>query len=241
MSWLRDEDGYDLFFNRDEKRSRLRAEPPEVRSIGTTSVLAPRDGEAGGSWIAANEHGVSLALLNGYLGADVAAAPAAGEWTSRGKLVMDLADCATAGEAAERLQGHDLTSFRSFHLAAFDPGSSLLLSWSDGSLECSTDDSFSAPLISSSFNYEEVAESRRSLYREFSEAAGMHPVEAALAYHRSHRPARGPYSACMHREDARTISFTWVRVDADRVRMRYAPDSPCRGWPPGPALELNRA
>ena len=41
MSWLRNEAGYDLFFNRDEKRSRLPAEPPAIRRVGSTTVLAP--------------------------------------------------------------------------------------------------------------------------------------------------------------------------------------------------------
>jgi len=241
MSWLRDGTGYDLFFNRDEKRTRLLAEPPEIRRVVSTAVLAPRDGEAGGTWIAANEHGLTLALLNGYLGADAAAPPASGSWTSRGKLVMALSDCSDVGEVASRLEARDLTCFRSFHLAAFDRRTTSLASWRDGKLEHLDSGSFAAPMISSSFDFEAVAETRREHYREFLEATDRARVEAALAYHRSHRPERGPYSPCMHRADARTVSLTWVRVDAERVRMRYSPDSPCRGWPPGPALSLDRS
>ena len=112
MSWLRDEDGYDLFFNRDEKRARLPAEPPAVRRVGSTAVLAAKDGEAGGSWLAVNEHGLTLALLNGYLGADAATAPETGQWISRGKLVMDLSDCAVVSELAERLGSPVITTFK---------------------------------------------------------------------------------------------------------------------------------
>ncbi len=241
MSWLREETGYQLFFNRDEKRSRVPAEPPSVRRVATTSVLAPRDGEAGGSWIAANAHGLTLALLNGYLGADAAAAPATGAWISRGKLVMDLAECSGADEATERLRETDLGCFRSFHLALFDRASERLASWRDGRLAWLDGEAFAAPLISSSFNFDAVAESRHDLYLEMVGATGEHDIEATLAYHRSHRPERGPFSPCMHREDARTVSFTWVQVDDEGVRMRYSPDSPCRGWPPGPALRLDRA
>jgi len=35
----------------------------------------------------------------------------------------------------------------------------------------------------------------------------------------------------MHRDDAHTVSFTQIDVDAREVRMAYAPDSPCRVWP----------
>jgi hypothetical protein len=241
MSWLRDEGGYDLFFNRDEKRSRLAAEPPSERRVGSTTVLAPRDGEAGGSWVVVNEHGLTLALLNGYLGADAATTPSSGQWTSRGRLVMDLSDCSGVAELMERLKTQDLTTFRSFHLAAFDPRTASLASWQDGALECVDENGFSAPLISSSFRFEEVAESRGGRYREFIEAAAGARLEGSLAYHRSHVPERGPFSPCMHREDARTVSFTWVHVGASSVQMRYTPDAPCRGWPPGGALALDRS
>lgn len=241
MSWLRDGTGYDLFFNRDEKRSRLPAQPPEVRRVGSTAILAPRDEQAGGSWVAVNEYGLTLALLNGYLGGDAATTPPSGQWTSRGRLVMDLADCTAVAELAERLKARDLETFRSFHLAALDPHAALLASWRDGALECVDESCFSPPLISSSFRFEEVAESRRERYREFIDAAGGSTVEGSLAYHRSHAPERGPFSPCMHREDARTISFSWVHVNDACVQMRYAPDAPCRGWPPGPALSLDRS
>ncbi len=230
MSWLRGGTGYDLFFNRDEKRARKPAEPPEERRVGSVRVLAPRDGEAGGSWISVNEHGLTLALLNGYRPADAATAPACGRWTSRGELVMDLSDSRSAAAVEQRLRSRDLASFRSFHLAAIDAGSARLASWIDRRLECVDD--FSAPLISSSFEYEPVAESRRRIYHELIDEVRDAKVEAALAYHRNHRPERGPFSACMHRADARTVSFTWVSVGAERVSMRYCPDSPCRGWPP---------
>jgi hypothetical protein len=32
----------------------------------------------------------------------------------------------------------------------------------------------------------------------------------------------------MHRDDAQTVSFTWVTVDDAGVNMYYAADSPCR-------------
>lgn len=240
LSWQRNGAGYDLIFNRDEKRSRLPAEPPAVRRVGSTAVLAPRDGEAGGSWLATNEHGLTVALLNGYLGGDAVAAPASGEWTSRGRLVMELSDCSDVPELAGRLKTLNLATFRSFHLAAFDPRTAVLASWRDGRLERMDEDAFSPPLISSSFRFGEVARSRRAHYREYLDAADGSRIEAALAYHRSHGPERGAFSPCMHRQDARTVSLTWVRVDATRVQMRYAPDAPCRGWPPGPALTLGR-
>ena len=104
VTWLREPSGYRLFFNRDELRSRLEAEPPrrhEGRAADGAAVafLAPVDGDHGGTWIAANEHGVTVGLVNGYRRAD-ASAPA--DVRSRGLLVRDLAGCRSVREGGGR-------------------------------------------------------------------------------------------------------------------------------------------
>ena len=45
--------------------------------------------------------------------------------------------------------------------------------------------------------------------------------------HRSHLPKRGPFSICMHRPDAMTISYTEVAVSKQRATMRYKSAPPC--------------
>jgi len=232
VSWLRDEHGYDLFFNRDERRTRADAEPPGVERVGSTRVIAPRDGEAGGSWVAVNDLGLTVALLNGYRASDADSPPAGGDWTSRGLLVMSLADCTGVRDLAARLEGTDLGTFRSFHLLALDPVETLLASCRDGALERTAGADIAPPLISSSYRFDAVSASRREVYASHLEEPGRSAEDSAVAFHRGHDPERGPFSPCMHREDARTVSFTWVRVDRTRVTMRYSPDSPCRSWPP---------
>ena len=44
--------------------------------------------------------------------------------------------------------------------------------------------------------------------------------------HRSHSPQRGPFSICMHRRDAATVSYTEVAVSKRRATMRYK-SGPC--------------
>ena len=77
--------------NRDERLGRP-SEPPAVEA-GDPSILAPRDAEAGGTWIGYNEHGVFAAITNRW--ADV---PGGGE-RSRGLLVRDVLGAASAHEA----------------------------------------------------------------------------------------------------------------------------------------------
>jgi len=44
--------------------------------------------------------------------------------------------------------------------------------------------------------------------------------------HCSHAPKRGPFSICMHRPDAATVSYTEVAVSKRRATMRYK-SGPC--------------
>ena len=58
----------------------------------------------------------------------------------------------------------------------------------------------------------------------------------------SRKPCNGAdaYSPCMHRADARTVSFSWIVVTADEARFYYAPEPPCR-HSQGEQLLLGRA
>ena len=63
--------------------------------------------------------------------------------------------------------------------------------------------------------------------RRIVEGNGADRLERHRAYHRSHHPERGPYSPCMHRPDAKTVSYSEVTVSDEQVCFRYRPLSPC--------------
>ena len=67
ISWQINAEGYDLFFTRDEQRSRPPAEAPRINeAVEGASYLAPTDPQGGGTWIFVNEHGLTGALLKAY-------------------------------------------------------------------------------------------------------------------------------------------------------------------------------
>ncbi|PWT90672.1 MAG: hypothetical protein C5B56_05030, partial [Proteobacteria bacterium] len=68
VSWVHQPDGYHLLCNRDEKRTRGVASGPRLQRCGGVNYLAPMDPDFGGTWIATNEFGISLCLLNGEIG-----------------------------------------------------------------------------------------------------------------------------------------------------------------------------
>ena len=52
-------------------------------------------------------------------------------------------------------------------------------------------------------------------------------IEWLREMHRSHAPERGAFSVCVHRPDARTVSYTEVLVSQTIVSVNYTDESPC--------------
>lgn len=244
-SWFFTDDGYELFFNRDELRTRLPATPPAQHRLDGIEALLPTDTDAGGTWIAVNRYGVSVALLNRYQ--DSADPGSADRRRSRGLLVRDLASERSAEAVLHRVQGLELSIYAPFTLLVLEPGSRNRVSTggrassrragSSGSdsratrvfwtgQRLSSPATPTAPLASSGHDPRGVPATRLQLWHGAFRQA---PVDGPglLDFHRCHRPDRGAHSPCMHRPDARTVSLTRVRVDGDRVSMAYAPGPPC--------------
>jgi len=223
VSWLPLEDGYTLCFNRDERHSRAPALPPAAREDGEVRYLAPLDGEFGGTWLAANEFGITFCLLNRYRVPGYA--PPA-QPVSRGLLVLELAGMATARNAAAALEDRLLERVQPFSLVVLEPGQAVrVVAWDGQVLTGLTHRSPGLILTSSSVTEPEVGAARRTVFAALERVT----PEALAQLHRSHLPERGRCSVCMHREDAETQSFSQVTVGPDRVTLLHVPDAPCRG------------
>jgi len=209
--------------NRDEKRTRGIAFAPGVEEIGGVRNIAPIDSDGGGTWLAANEYGISLRLLNGQPGLD-----SGGPRRSRGLLIRELARAPSAGECALWAKQLDLRPYAPFSLVILEPERPAIVAQWDGS-ELVIDPAGDAhiPLTSSSYNAEGV---RRSRLNEFANRVGTaRPFDPALLYgfHSSHGASPDAYSTCMHRADAETVSFSWVVVTRSAIRLLYSPGAPC--------------
>ena len=218
MTWHRHPGSYEVFFNRDEKKTRQRATPPALQWHNGVRFLAPRDGDAGGTWLLANEHGVTLALLNLW-GEKVLTHSSR---PSRGLLLSEqLPDVREAHEAMDRMRSHSLLAYPGFTLAAFDltqQDAPLVARW-DGRQWLDLPPLM--PLCSSSFDMEAVLSSRAQNYQH-------HRPETPEELWRWHTQEEQPsaYTVRMNRPDAQTWSISHVQVGPGTVHWRYREEMP---------------
>lgn len=224
-SWICEADGFELFFNRDEQRSRPSALPPRPETIDGVRALLPLDGQEHGTWIGANEHGLVACLLNLYEASYTPAAP-----RSRGHLVRELLGAADLDEVKARVEGDDLPRYRGFTLLAFQPsggttgGDRAALRWDGSDLSIRRGGDVVAPVVSSGFDLVGVRASRLAAWNEL---VGDAPSLVSLAaFHASRGHDDGAYDVSMSRPDACTVSHTRVRVTSDSVRMQYVEGAP---------------
>lgn len=223
VSWLHYRDsgrsGYELFCNRDEKRTRPAAESPATHERNGVSYMAPLDVEAGGSWIAVNEFAVSLCLLN--------AGSTPGKM-SRGLLIPELIDSQTLDQVATKVSQMDLTSYAPFTLLALDAGRpAMVIEWDGVSQKLIPDAESLMPLTSSSFDTERVRQTRLETFDRLRQKAGRVDTALLFDFHQNHGEGPSAYSTCMHREDAATVSFSWIKVENGSAEFFYAPGATC--------------
>src|SRR5258708_6779477 len=116
--------GYCLAMNRDEKRTRQQGLSPSQRNIAGHNGIYPSEPD-GGTWIALNEQGVSLALINWYSVVDRAKTDS----LSRGKVIPSVVNssewkCMQAG-----LNELLLERINPFRLICVFPSSQEIVEW----------------------------------------------------------------------------------------------------------------
>jgi len=216
--------GFYLAMNRDEKFTRVTALSPAIVDLADRRAIFPREPE-GGTWISANDAGICLALINWHR---VEREPK-NDIISRGEVVRQLAGKSTAGKIATGLMRLPLRRLRPFRLLAIVSSERRVTEWRWNLESLSKRDHKwqRQHWFSSGFD-----EPRAELERQrVCDAAHDQQSARNLAWlrqlHRSHAPKRGPFSICMHRPDATTVSYTEVAVSRQRATMRYKPGPSC--------------
>ncbi|TVQ25424.1 MAG: hypothetical protein EA383_08315 [Spirochaetaceae bacterium] len=222
---------YELFFNRDELRTRKPARPPELATTDGVRYAAPTDRDRGGSWIGVNQYGVTHCLLNTYEADTVTVAP--DEARSRGELVRLV--------QASRSPEHTGRIIESCPLQRYPPFMIVGLYWNSGRSVCeavsfhwngnklTTREGVQPPVTTSSYLPARVREWRQDAFRRLTRDGTRATSRQLWKFHTltdRQQPARG---VCMSRSDAGTVSCTRVLSREDgAVFMGYFDGPPCR-------------
>ena len=215
--------------NRDEQVSRPRALAPGRRWTGMRASLFPSEA-GGGTWIGASDAGLSLALVNWYAKPQRDRALC----VSRGIIIPHLLAAENLAEVAAMFADLPLAKINPFRLIAASLKERRLCEWRwDGKrLTCSRFGWKRRHWFSSGYDEALANKKRAAVVRDIAK-----PAPARLRkLHQSHLPDQGPFSICMHRKDAKTVSYTEIVATKSGAAMRYVAGSPCTKKPGTPRL-----
>ncbi|WP_251330378.1 NRDE family protein [Haloplanus pelagicus] len=225
--------------NRDERRDRA-SEPP-TRTGADPTVIAPRDAEAGGTWIGHNDAGLFVGITNRWLADPVAE-------RSRGLLVTDALRESDARSAA-RLVEHsvDTHGYDGFNLVVADRTAAYLFEW-DGRLRThhldpgvhvvvnsgaalggggAMIDAFHTP--DGNPDRAERAAEQAANAREVRTALTPEPGETADRWLDRAAGVLGDhdFGVCIHEDGYGTRSSSLLHLDDDGWTYRFAGGAPC--------------
>jgi len=225
--------GYCLGMNRDEKLTRPTGLPPTKKKVDGRAVISPSE-PGGGTWIAVNDYGATLALINWYS----ITARASGKAVSRGEVINCMSASISADVADAALNGLPLNRINPFRLIGIYPvnGEIVEWRWNLSQLVRKNHRWKTQQWISSGFDEPTAQRVRGKTFQR----AGLQHSAGSLDWlrrlHRSHSPNAGPFSTCMHRADAATVSYTEVAVSSRQATMHYYPGTPCQNCKPSICL-----
>jgi hypothetical protein len=215
--------GYALGMNRDEKRARAAALPPSIQHIAGGKALLPSE-PGGGTWIGANDFGATFALLNWYS----VAKTVNGAAISRGQIVRAVLGATSQPSAQRILDANSLGRVNPFRLVGIFPDRTIVeWRWDLSRLETKPHEWKGATWISSGYDEPGAEMSRRQNFATALDQLSAGTLPWLRRLHRCHQPTAGPYSTCMHRAEAVTVSYTEVMVTGAAATVRYTPGAPC--------------
>jgi hypothetical protein len=214
-----------MAMNRDERIARGEGMPSEVHEFDGTKAIYPNDGD-GGTWIAANECGIALALLNWN---DIAPSAKAVKTRSRGGVIPALIDSRSLGDLHVVFSVSNFTGMLPFRLVGAFPAEREIWEWRWDStqLEFQVHEWKSRHCFSSSLSDKQAESLRGTACCDAQHELDAGSVPWLRRLHASHGGGPGPFSLCVHREDVKTLSYSEIVVTPGHIEMGHFRGSPC--------------
>ncbi len=208
-----------IFFtsNRDEKNRRLPAQAPEIFNFISGKIIFPKDGDAGGTWIAAHENGNVVIFLNGGLQAHTPEPPYR---KSRGLILLDLIDHCTP-----------YNSFLAINLNNIEPFTAIILDnnilfecrWDGKNKYAKTVDKNTPHIWSSVTLYNDaVIQKRNNWFSNWLHKNNNPSQEDILHFHQFTGDGDSYNDLKMNREgEVFTVSVTSIAINNTSLSMKY--------------------
>lgn len=224
VSFIARRRGYLLAMNRDEQLTRPKGLPPKIIRVDERKVICPSE-PGGGTWIAVSDAGVCFALVNWYS----AKARVRNNPVSRGCVINALGTEFSCAAASEILAGLPLKQTNPFRLIGIFPATREMIEWRwDWQRLARIHHPWrSQQFISSGFDEPTAQRIRSRIFSQAMRQKSAGSLDWLRRLHRSHAPAAGPFSTCMHRADAATVSYTEVVVSPRTAKMSHHAGAPC--------------
>ncbi len=203
--------------SRDESNQRAKATPPNEYTVNGHTLLYPRDGNAGGSWIGINKNGHTAMLLNGAFVAHPHLPPYR---KSRGLIFLDI------------IAAPDLfVAYHAVSLADIEPFTVIL--WTSGHLyECRWDGiqkhvrqlpAGQPHTWSSATLYDDaIAEKRNNWLEQWLQKHPAPSAEDIITWHLSAGDGDAHNNVRMNRNDHMlTVSITAIEITTHACTMHY--------------------
>jgi Transport and Golgi organisation 2 len=209
--------GYYLTSNRDEKNTRAKALPPIVYNLNGISLIFPKDGDAGGTWIVLKENGDSLCLLNG---AFVNFIDTGTYKISRGKIVTEIA---IATNLIHAFQEISLIEVAPFTLIVVNEKKLFECRWDGERKHCKALDYFITHIWSSATLYDNEQQAKRKYWFEQWQKENVQPLQKDLFhFHTNSGDGNVEDNLVMNRNDKYfTVSITGIAVNDKKYLMHY--------------------
>ena len=148
---------------------------------------------------------------------------------SRGEIIRKLAGTTTSDEISTAVHKLPLRKLRPFRLIAIAPDESRVVEWrwDLNRLSVRKHPWESHHWFSSGFDEPTAEAERTRVCSAQPDESARRALKWLRRLHRSHEPERGPFSICMHRPTAATVSYTEITVTPTSVTMCYKDGPPC--------------
>ncbi len=230
LNWHKFPEHIGIAFNRDESVKRSKAHPPSIFTECDVSYLMPIDPDGNGSWIAVNEFGFAVMLLNDYQGQ---LKPQSADLVSRGQLVKRVAVSRNWTEVERKVNAWSLSKSQPFQLVVMHINSEPMLWHYDGIKQKVEPQQLSTGLYSS--GHPAVVDILAARHRYMAQQRIEQDADL-IEIHRSHVPENNmpldaadkrAHAFCMHRPEACTQSLSYIKLGRSEVSFEYWPGQPC--------------